>query len=89
MDFNQLKVHPFQSCGFRCVNLHPYSKEGAAGVAGSDGTATNLDRHDAMEIYGVRRRRCKLDAPWLEKSAWFFKNVTALVRKRNLIFNLL
>ena len=31
MVVNQLKVHPFQSSGFRCVNLHPYSKgeEGA------------------------------------------------------------
>ena len=23
--FNQLKVHTFQSAGFRYVNLHPYS----------------------------------------------------------------
>ena len=27
MAFNQLKVHPFQSSGFRYVNLHPYSEE--------------------------------------------------------------
>ena len=34
MAFNQLKVHPFQSCGFRCVNLHPYTEamEGEADV---------------------------------------------------------
>ena len=43
-----MKVHPFQSSGFRCVNLHPYSAEvpggegtggGGAGGAGAEGGA--------------------------------------------------
>ena len=27
LGFNQLKVHTFQSFGFRWVNLHPYGEE--------------------------------------------------------------
>ena len=36
LGFNQLKVHRFQSSGFRYVNLHPYSEDVFLNVNGGD-----------------------------------------------------
>ena len=53
--FNQLKVHPFQSSGFRCVfNLHPYILSRFENVAVKD--MINRIAMDGSEKFRVQGR---------------------------------
>ena len=55
MVVNQLKVHPFQSCGFRCAfNLHPYTEVPACGFGFGDCVVVELLKDKA-------RRWCRVN----------------------------
>ena len=66
MAFNQLKVHTFQSCGFRCQQLHPYTVAAAAEPPAAEGLsearlAELAAEEDRMCDNDAEVGRCKLD----------------------------
>ena len=82
MPFNQLKVHSFQSSGFRCFNLHPYIVWPAALPVQIGIIIASLSQ--------VGSRQCKLHPGWLERS-WLQRFINSNLERETCIalsFNL-